>query len=206
MIAILYDIQYFAPVIYYKNSIISKYIILEQYEYWQKMSFRNRCTIAGANGLIDLSIPIEGGRNIRRLIKEVRIDNMLKWQNIHWRGISSAYNRSPWFEFYADELLKFYTTRYTYLWDWNIALTYWVFEKLKVEVNISFTERFEREVPGGDIRDYRNKILPKNLQEYAGACPVYHQVFESRLGFQPNLSIIDLLFCEGNNAALLLNS
>ena len=144
MITILIDLQYLAPIITYKNSIKAKYIILEQYERWQKMSFRNRCTIASSNGLIDLSIPIAGGRNIKEIIKDVKIDNMKKWQMIHWRGITSAYNRSPWFEFYAEELLKFYNTRYTYLWDWNTDLMYWVLEKLNLDLKVIFTEHFEK--------------------------------------------------------------
>lgn len=203
---VIIENQYLAPIIVYKNSIKSKYIILEQYERWQKMSFRNRCTIAAANGLIDLSIPIVGGRNNREIIKDVKIDNMLNWQKIHWRGITSAYNRSPWFEYYAEELLRFYNTRYTYLWDWNTALMYWVFEKLNVDVKLTFTVSFEMNYSDVDIVDYRNRIMPKNILKYAGDCPVYNQVFENRLGFRPNLSIIDLLFCEGKNASVLLNS
>jgi len=203
---LLTELQYFAPIILYKNSIIEKYIKIEQYERWQKMSFRNRCTIAGANGLIDLSIPIEGGRNVEAFIRDVKIDNMLKWQMIHWRGITSAYNRSPWFEFYADELLRFYATRYTYLWDWNLDLMYWALHKLKVEVKVDFTDSYEKHIKDKNIMDYRNKVLPKNSISYGGDCPVYSQVFEHRLGFRPNLSIIDLLFCEGNNAAGLLGS
>ena len=203
---LLTELQYFAPFILYKNSIYEKYIKLEQYERWQKMSYRNRCTIAGANGLIDLSIPIDGSRNTAALIRDVKIDNVLKWQTVHWRGITAAYNRSPWFEFYADELLQFYETRYTYLWDWNLDLMYWVLKQLKVEVKVDFTDHYEKQITDEDIADYRNKILPKNSIRYAGECPVYSQVFEHRLGFHPNLSIIDLLFCEGNNAAGLLRS
>jgi hypothetical protein len=203
---LLTELQYFAPIILYKNLINEKYIKLEQCERWQKMSFRNRCTIAGANGLIDLSIPIEGSRNIAAFIRDVKIDNMLKWQMIHWRGITAAYNRSPWFEFYAGELLSFYETKYTYLWDWNLDLMYWVLQQLKVEVKIDFTDNYEKNMGSNDILDYRNMILPKNINDYAAACPVYGQVFQDRLGFRPNLSIIDLLFCEGNNAAGLLRS
>ena len=201
---LLTELQYFAPVVLYKRSIKERYIELEQYERWQKMSFRNRCTIAGANGLIDLSIPITGGRDTRNLIRDIRIDNMLKWQKIHWRGITSAYNRSPWFEFYAEELSRFYEARYTYLWDWNLDLMHWVLQQLKADVKINFTDSYKANIEESDILDYRNKILPKNIHDYATVCPVYNQVFQDRLGFQPNLSIIDLLFCEGNNAADLL--
>ena len=201
---LLIDLQYLGSIIYYKNLINSKHIIIEQCERWQKMSFRNRCSIAGSNGRIDLSIPVVGGRNSDEMIKEVRIDNMQKWQKIHWRSITSAYNHSPWFEFFKDDLEMFYKRRYTFLWDFNIDLMQWVLKQLKAKVQIQFSNRYEVEYTDPGVNDLRGKILPKNIKNYYNECIVYQQVFENKLGFIPCLSIIDLLFCEGNNAILLL--
>lgn len=203
---LLIDLQYLGSVIYYKNLIKLKYINIERYERWQKMSFRNRCSIAGGNGKVDLSIPIIGGRNCNDLIKDVKIDNMQKWQIIHWRSITSAYNHSPWFEYYKYDLELFYHQRYEYLWDFNMDLLYWVLKQLKADVQISFTDYYKRQCDEHQIADLRNKILPRNIENYYNKCPVYHQVFENKLGFIPCLSIIDLLFCEGNNALHLLQS
>ncbi|HRO48436.1 WbqC family protein [Agriterribacter sp.] len=177
---------------------------IEQYERWQKAGFRNRCIIAGANGLINLSIPVEGGRHSNRLIREVRIDNSHRWQMLHWRSVVSAYNRSPWFEYYKDEMASFYHTKYDWLWDWNLVLLQWTIKKLGVEVKIDFTESWQKDYLPGAYLDMRHQVLPKNFTSFAGDCPVYQQVFEDRLGFVPNLSIIDLLFCEGPNAVNLL--
>lgn len=201
---LIVDLQYLGSIIYYKNLIKFRYINIEQCERWQKMSFRNRCSIAGGNGKIDLSIPVVGGRNSGEMIRDVRIDNLQKWQNIHWRSITSAYNHSPWFEFYKDELGAFYNRRYAYLWDFNTDLMQWVMKQLKAEVKISFTETYEKEYADPGITDMRNKILPRTIAGFSGHCPVYRQVFEDKLGFIPCLSIIDLLFCEGNNAIHLL--
>ena len=177
---------------------------IEQYDAWQKMSFRNRCIIAGANGLLHLSIPVEGGRHSNKMIREVKIDNSHRWQSLHWRSIISACNRSPWFEFYKDEMEVFYHTKYTWLWDWNLGLLHWTLKKLWVDVAISFTESWQKDYPPGEFLDMRGRVLPKNFESFAQSCPVYKQVFEDRLGFKANLSIIDLLFCEGPNAARLL--
>ena len=196
---IITDLQYFASIIEYKNSMQFRYFKIEQYEAWQKMSFRNRCIIAGANGLLHLSIPVEGGRHSKKMTREVKIDN-----GHHWRSIISAYNRSPWFEFYKDEMEVFYHTKYDWLWDWNLDLLQWTIKKLSVDVAIDFTETWQKDYPPGQFLDMRSKVLPKNFDSFAESCPVYQQVFEDRIGFKANLSIIDLLFCEGPNAAHLL--
>lgn len=200
------DLQYFGSIIYYKNLINAKYINIERYERWQKMSFRNRCSIAGANGKIDLSIPVIGGRNCNDLVKDVKIDNLQKWQNIHWRSIISAYNHSPWFEYYKDDLEAFYNRPYKYLWDFNIDLMFWILKQLNADGEIGFTDNYIKQYEGVELVDFRNKILPRNIENYYNECPIYHQVFENRLGFIPCLSIVDLLFCEGNNALHLLQS
>src|SRR5579872_5915140 len=94
------DFQYFPSIILYNNLYKFSNIVFEQYEYYQKMSFRNRCRIAGAGGIIDLSIPLEKGRDQRSLIRDVRISGARQWQAEHWKTILSCYSRSPWFEFY----------------------------------------------------------------------------------------------------------
>ncbi|MES1224575.1 MAG: WbqC family protein [Bacteroidota bacterium] len=50
--------------------------------------------------------------------------------------------------------------------------------------------------------DFRNRLLPKNYVQFDGV--TYRQLFEERTGFLPNLSILDLLFCEGKKANELL--
>src|ERR1700761_7724193 len=101
------DNQYLGNVIYYKALFNSKHIELEAYERHQKSGFSNRCYIAGANGLITLSIPLIKGRNQKASVNEIEIDNQQKWQLKHWRAIESSYMRSPWFEFYKDDLKQF---------------------------------------------------------------------------------------------------
>lgn len=203
---LLTENQYFPSFIYYKISINSLYIELEQYEQWQKMSFRNRCLIVGANGVLPLSVPVAGGRNVEEIVKDVKIDNTKNWQSVHWRSIFSAYNRSPWFEFYRDEMELFYNKKFDFLWDWNLELMYWVLKKLGVDIPIHFSGEYRKEVDSHRIKDIRNKILPRNLEKYRLDCPTYNQVFMNRHGFFPNMSILDLLFCEGKNAINLLKA
>ena len=173
------------------------------------MSFRSRCRIVGAEGMIDLSVPLLKGRDQKTIMKDVRISGLQPWQARHWKTIVSCYNRSPWFEFYRDELSALYKKSFVYLLDWNLACFEWALGVLKMTVPVSLSEGYRKEYDGKEWVDWRGKILPKNSQKEADLldeAPLkYYQVFEDRIGFIPNLSILDLLFCEGKRAAEMLN-
>jgi len=190
------DNQYIGNINYYKSLFNCKYVELEAYERHQKSGFSNRSYIAGANGLIILSIPLIKGRNQKSPVNEIEIDNQQKWQIKHWRAIESSYMRSPWFEFYRDDLKLFYQKEYIHLFDWDKDLMLYILDKLGWDGKLSVTKIYEPFLP--QKTDNRNKIVPKNYLEF----PIikYPQVFEEKLGFLPNLSIIDLLFCCGKTA------
>ncbi|HSZ86904.1 MAG TPA: WbqC family protein [Puia sp.] len=200
---LIIESHYFSPLIFYKNSFDYTNIQFEQYESFQKMSFRNRCVIAGANGKIILSIPLQNGRDQKTLIKDVKISGTQRWQKDHWKTIESCYNKSPWFEFYKNELQQLYSKQFTFLLDWNLACFEWSIDKLNMPKTHSLTAEFLKNYDE-DFEDWRNKILPKNYEEFESV--KYRQVFEDRTGFFPNLSILDLLFCDGKNARELLAS
>lgn len=168
------------------------------------MSFRNRCLLSGANGLMTLSVPVLGGRNFRGFIRDVRIDNGERWRDIHWRSICSAYNRSPWFEYYRDELGRFYDREEIFLWDWNLKLLEWVLAKLQAEVSVGFSERYVEAYEGNEMIDCRGRWMPNNYLRDIEGLPEYRQVFMDRWGFLPNLSVLDLLCAEGRQAGKLL--
>lgn len=197
------DLQYFPPVIFYKTSFEVSHIVFDQYEHYQKMSFRNRTMIAGANGIIILSVPLEQGRDQKRIMKDVRIANREKWQSLHWKSIQSAYNRSPWFEYYQDELSGLYQKRFEFLVDWNQACFEWSIQKTGLNLGFSLSDSYRPEYDPEQYMDRRNRILPKNYSQFGTI--KYRQVFEEKLGFLPNLSILDLLFCEGKGARKLLS-
>ncbi len=200
----LIELQYFAPIISIKISINDTDIQFPLYERFRKMSFMNRAIIPAANGLTTLSIPLVGGRETRQVLKDVRIDNSQNWQLRHWRTITSAYRRSPWFEFYEPGLAPFFEKRYDLLSEWNLELMRWTIRTLKANIELS---TLDQRSPGtGPLQqrpckpsDFQNPMYTKDL-------PVYPQVFQDRLGFQPNVSIIDLIFNEGNHSLALLTN
>jgi hypothetical protein len=207
------DLQYFPSTIFYKNSYKFTHIIIEQCETYQKMSFRNRCQIAGAEGVIDLSVPLVKGRDQKTVIRDVKIAGSSSWQARHWKTILSCYSRSPWFEFYRDDLEALYRKPFAFLVDWNLYCLEWSFRALGMTQSIILTDSYRKSYPaGGEVDeewvDLRGRLLPKRREEWSAGpdAPRYRQVFEERIGFQPGLSILDLLFCEGRNAIRYIRS
>lgn len=205
MSIVVIESQYFAPCIFYKKVNKISHVEFDVYETWQKMSFRNRCIIMGSGGPVTLSIPLEEGRGQRRLMKDVRIANRYPWQSQHWKTIVSCYNRSPWFEFYRDELEALFQKQVGFLVDWNLACWEWTLRKLGMDVLTGTTKEYQADYDMTKWLDLRSKILPKSIMQEFPDPVVYRQVFEERTGFVPHCSILDLLFCEGKNARTILS-
>ena len=199
---IISELQYFPPVDFVSTLFNKSYIYLDIYEFYRKMSFRNRCMIAGAQGIISLSVPLQEGRNQRLQMKDVLISNTENWQGRHFKSLCSAYSRSPFFEYYQNELSQIYQKPVERLADWNLCCLDWIKEKLAWKIQWRLTDgpiAFQDE----NFEDQRNRLLPKNYMEFEGVR--YRQVFEERTGFFPNLSILDLLFNADPAPRLLFN-
>lgn len=187
---------YFAPVVFYAAISQSDKIIFDKHENFIKQTVRSRCEIYGANGKQMLSVPVEKrGNNIPA--KDVRISYKEDWQKIHWRSIVSAYRNSPYFEYYCNELEPFFHSKTEFLFHLNMDLHNVLMNLLKIKITTEFTENYIEEY-GQGILDFRKEktSMPEILP--------YHQVFEERYGFIPNLSILDLLFNSGPDSVKVL--
>lgn len=202
---VILETQYFTLIDAFKALLRVKHIKIEQYEHFKKMSFRNRCVISTANGPTSLSVPIAGGREQKGLIRDIKIDNFVPWQRAHLRTLISAYSKAPFFNYYFAEVETLLNANEKFLFDLNLKTLSLLIKVLKINISVQLTSEYLLEY--SDALDMRNKILPKNFQkDRENWKPRYSQVFEDRVGFQPNLSMLDLLFCEGPNAINLLTS
>jgi hypothetical protein len=202
---ILLSTAYFGSIRYFSKFVAYPEIIIEQHEHFIKQTYRNRAVILGANGPVPLIIPVEKGREIKIPIKDLRIAYNEQWQRNHWRTIFSAYNSSPFFEYYADDLLPFFQKKYPFLLDFNLQLTECILSLLEIQVNLKKTDGFEL-IPQGFL-NFRDQINPKNHRNPVDPHfepPVYTQVFQEKYGFMADLSILDLLFNEGPLASEIL--
>ena len=194
---------YLGSIRYFSKFLLHAEIVIEQWENYQKQSYRNRCYIYGANGMQCLVIPVCKKSRIKMLIRDVTIDYSKSWQKIHWKSIESDYRLSPCFEFYEDGFIRFFEKGYQkkYLFDLNKELTEVLLNVLKIPMKLNFTSRFEKTVDA--TADYRESINPKKRLSKPDPYFInqpYQQVFENKHGFLDNLSIIDLLFNEGGHA------
>ncbi|MDT8400436.1 MAG: WbqC family protein [Bacteroidales bacterium] len=185
---------YYPPVQYFSELLKSDKVLIEQHETYPKQTYRNRCYIYSANGVIPLSIPVERGSFHKVKMKDIRIDNSRKWQREHIHAIESAYNSSAFFEFYGDKILQPLYGKYKFLIDLNMEILDIIINTLEIEISLHKTDSFIKAYDD-NTRDLRYSLSPKNESVFKS--PEYFQVFSPSLGFKPNLSFIDLMFNMG---------
>lgn len=195
---VILSTAYLPPIQYFTKFIGNNKIVFDYHETFLKQSYRNRCTIFGANGLHDLSIPVIKPNGNRTQTKDIQLEHTTNWQQVHWKALVSAYMQSPFFEILEDEFKPYFTKKVKYLVDWNEQLLHQVAKSLDMALHFSLTDDYI--TAHEEEYDFRNCISPKpRLQKPDNTFvpKVYYQVFTERFGFQPNLSIIDLLFNAG---------
>ena len=203
-VPVLLSTAYFAPIHFYARYLHHQQVFIEQFENFPKQTYRNRCVIIGGNDVISLVVPVVKGRGTKILIKDLQISYDTEWQRNHWQTIVSAYNSSPYFEYYQDELAPFFEKKSKFLIDHNLQIHETLCSFLEIENKIVLTDDFEK-VPLGTL-NFRESISPK-LAKYNDPRFIdvpYTQVFSEKFDFIPNLSILDLLFNEGPNAHTIL--
>ncbi len=204
MNSVLLSTAYFAPIQYYSKFLNNDEVYIEGFEHFNKQTYRNRCVILGGNGPVQLIVPVVKGRGRKIQIKDLEISYDTDWQRNHWRTIFSAYNSSPFFEYYKDDIQPFFDSKHKFLFDFNLKIHQVICDLIEIENNTMLTMDFEK-VPDGTL-NLRESISPKvsSKMDLVFQPQKYTQVFSDKLGFVPNLSIVDLLFNEGPNSYSVL--
>ena len=193
---------YLAPVPLYAQLYTADVLVVDDVSPFVKQTYRSRAVIAAESGAQQLTIPVihDGGRVAMR---DVRISEHGNWRHQHWNSLVSAYRKSPFFEYYADDFAHFYEEKDGFLLDFNLRLHAVVSELLGLERGVKFLS--SAEVDAAAAVDMRSIAEPKALAAMQCACvQPYYQVFAQRNGFIPSLSIIDLLFNTGPEGLLVL--
>ena len=195
----LLSTTYFGPVQWFQKLYRYEEVEIEQWESFQKQTYRNRCLIATTQGVQALTVPVE--RNYSQLIKDVRISDHGNWRHLHWNALMSAYGESPFFEYYQDDIRPFFEKRWEFLFDFNEEIRMKMCELLDIQPKVGYTKEF---TVNKNI-DYREAINPKHPQEDPDfEAKPYYQVYQQKHGFLANLSVLDLLFNMGPEGIFFL--
>lgn len=190
----IFPLFYLPPVSFFSELLQFKdHIVIERFEHFPKQTYRNRASIHSPQGKLDLIIPVVKGSKVHTKVKDVRISYDFNWQRLHWLSLQSSYRSSAYFEFYEDEFAPFFEKKWDFLFDFNTELLQVLLNLLKIKIDLSYSEEYEREY--SDLVDFRQEMNPKAQITYSNK--PYFQVFDDRNGFIPNLSIVDLLCSQG---------
>ena len=200
----LLSTTYFGPVQWYQKLYRSEAVEIEQWESFQKQTYRNRCQIATTNGVQALTVPVE--RHHVQDIKEVRISDHGNWRHLHWNALQSAYGESPFFDYYQDDIRPFFEKRWTFLLDFNEDIRQIMCALIDIQPEVGFTKAYANHGDSPrDFRGFREGICPKHPEPDADFVPrPYYQVYQQKHGFLANLSILDLLFNMGPESIFYL--
>jgi|TARA_B100000965_G_C19601644_1_gene763095 hypothetical protein len=201
-VKVLIETQYMPSVAYFTLLCHAEEVFIEVNENFEKQTYRNRCEILTSHGTQRLTVPVHSA-NSKIPIRNMQIDHRQKWINNHWRAIQSAYGKAPFFEYYSTYFENELKKEKKHLIELNQSLLTLCLRLLQLNVSIEFTKKFEL-TPAKGILDARSAVHPKKpLESMTWFQPKeYYQMFGKN--FVPNLSILDLLFCVGPDALMVL--
>ncbi len=199
---LLIDLHYLPSIEYFVVLKNFNHIELEQHEHYVKQSYRNRCFINTSQGKQMLVVPVTE-KSGKTIIKDVRVDNSLRWKNNHWRTIESAYRNAPYYEHYAEDLNKILFKPHEFLVALNFDLLSFCLKSLRLKPDLTVSMSYQQTVAPNQV-DMRSAIqakIPYSSRKHYQPAP-YYQVFGNQ--FVSNLSLVDLLFCAGPVAGSIL--
>ena len=177
----LLSTTYFGPIQWYQKLYRAEHVVIEQWESFQKQTYRNRCLIATTQGIQALTVPVVRGET--SLMKDIRISDHGNWRHLHWNALQSAYGESPFFDYYQDDIRPFYEQHWTYLLDFNEAIRARMCELIDITPEVSLSRVFNAKADD----DFREAINPKHPAPDADFIPkAYYQVYQQKHGFLPN--------------------
>ncbi len=193
------ELQYFPCIAYFWLAYQAEDCLVDVHEHYVKQTYRNRTVINAANGPLTLTIPVKH-LHPKMKVKDVEVDHRQKWSKNHWRTIQSAYGKAPFFDYYAPYLSSVFETEKKLLIDYQRETLSICQKLLGLDLAFHFSEKYVEKLEG-EVFDLRSSIHPKlGFGKLSGFEPKpYIQLFGK--DFVPNLSILDLLFCEGPNAS-----
>ena len=163
----------------------------------------HRYRVDGPNGLQTLTVPLVGAtNNMMTPLRDVLISEHGDWRRLHWGALYSAYGRSPYFDYVADDLSRVIHGSQRYLHDFNRQMHEVIVDFMDLPLVTRYLEQ------GGDVaaadEDLRGRIGMKKPDALPINDVAYYQMWTGRDGFQADLSILDLMMNMGREGIFTL--
>jgi len=214
MIVTIHQPQYLTWLGFFNKCACSDIFVLLDDVQFQKNGFQNRTQIKTATGWQYLTVPVSYSHPAR--ISEVRTALNTDWQKKHWKALVQNYQKAPYFRNYEDRIRPLFENRFDKLEELTARSIEIIFGILGIDtriiksssikapgdssdrlVNICKSLKADIYLSGIGGKKYLEEDKFKNsgiqviYQDYKH--PVYEQQFENTT-FQPNMSVIDLIF------------
>ena len=211
---LLSELHYHPPAAFFAALVNADGLLLEAHEHYRKQTYRNRCLIRTAQGVQPLTVPVlDGNRAEKVSVSAIEIDYRQNWIHQHWRTLQTAYGNSPYFEYYADYLHDIYVSKPALLFDLNQQFLCLMLKCFRITLPLTLTTEYHAQHPpkpcpspppaACPVLDRRDWLTPKTATKthepdtpaVSALVRPYPQVFGP--GFEPGLSVLDLLFSQG---------
>lgn len=202
---------------------VDLFIFYDDVQYTHR-DWRNRNTIKTKEGLCWISVPVLHDRDT--LVQSAAIDYSQRWRDKHIKTISLTYSKASFYKDYSQELFDIIQTKYHTISELNIELIKWTMNKLDIKTRLGMSkdfkvdgDKYERPLnimekigatsylsgptakPYTDSTKYQQAGIELKYKSYEYL--PYNQLWGP---FEPNVSIIDLLFNCGPDAYGLIKS
>ena len=185
----IFPLAYFGNIAYFRELIQAEKCILEIKEHFVKQTLRTRCEIATANGSLQLNIPVVRKNGSKTVLEAIEIAYDTDWRKSHWKAIESAYASAPFFDYYGSEVEELIYAKEKNLVQFNLNSTRRILSWLDISLELKTSGEY---LNSAELTDFRGSDFCNST-----AIASYQQVFNSAEEFNPNLSILDVIFCEG---------
>ena len=164
----------------------------------------HRYRVDGPNGMQTLTVPLVGStNNMMTPMRDVLISEHGDWRRLHWGALYSAYGRSPYFDYVADDLSRIINGTQRYLHELNAQLHQLVVDFMDLPLATHYLDGVGEEDMAGAL-DLRRRIAMKKADTLPIANVPYYQMWTTKSGFCPDMSILDLMMNMGREGIFTL--
>jgi hypothetical protein len=215
---------YFPPPSYFAKALCADVLVWADSFQFRKGGFINRAPIKTVSGKQWLTVPVFSKMTAGQKINDAVIDNQQNWQNRHLRSLEVNYRQSPYYPFYTDAIAEIINGRYQTVSGLLAKSRDFLFSQLRINKKIipgsqlphipDRTERLIAWLKECDCQSYVHyeqerplfnnpMVLGQGIQLFTCRYEPqkYHQIFGD---FLPDLSVLDLLFNEGEQALAII--